>query len=343
LFEISHNTYLILGTTAVAFSVFRRALRVDITGSSKVFWKQILVGILSAFILFALTNSIMNFVFPELSDALIYSICGMLLLLGAHLPNGPISTMGVARFSYDMTILIIFYNFLMFSSRVLPDSLLNITSLWSLYGSAISSTVYGIMVGLAGAYLLHRHSSIWSNSGQKKENIYTITLLCAILAVSFVFGANPFIAAGIMGLLVTIRDAENDPESYILYRAENIITIFVFLILGASVSFSGLIAFASFGTTVTIFMSIVAMIVLGLIFYVFSRIEFLPHAKIKSYMIETYSRHDASIMTGALALFAVAYLRTEFILVVVVAVMFVVAIEYIYPYILRLVSKSAIK
>ncbi len=335
LFDINTQTYLVLGTAAVAFSVFRRGLRVDITGSRKVFWRQIFVGIISAFVLFLLTNFIMSLVFPELSDALLYTICGVLLLLGAHLPTGTITTMGTARFSYDMTILVVLYNFLMFSSRVLPESLLNISSFISLYSAAITSSVYGILVGLIGAYLLHRHSSIWASSGQKKENIYTITLLCGVLALSFLMGANPFIAAGIMGLLVTIRDAKNDPESYILYRVENIINIFVFLLIGASIPFSVIIAFTSFGTLVTVFISVVAMILLGLVFYGFGKMGFLPHAKIKSYMIETYSRHDASIMTGALTLFAISYLRMEYMLLVVVSIMFVIAVEYLYPWILR--------
>lgn len=342
LFDINSNTYLILGTAVTAFAVFRRGLMVDINTPRKTFWKNIISGIIIAIILFIVTNFALKTFFPELSETMRYAAGGLMLLLGAHVPGRVLSAMGTVRFSYDMTLLVIIYNFLLFSSRIMPDSLLSISKNIAIYGSAISSSVYGILVGLIGAYLLHRHHQMWVLAGQeKKENVYTMTLLCAVLALSVLIGANPFIAAGIMGLLVTIRDAKNNPEEHILSKSESVFVIFIFLLIGASIPLGALVALAPFAAIATLFVTIVAMIAVAVLFFFFGKINFLPTAHVKSYMMEVYNRHDNAILVGSITIFAASYLRMEYMLLVALTIVFSVAVEYLYPWVMRLIKSDS--
>lgn len=341
LIDINQNLYLVLGVSATSFILLRQGLIVETTRLGKVFWKDVFVGIVSSIILFMLTNTLINAVFPDLSEALRYSASAVMLMLGSHIPGKTLKQMGTVRFSYDLTLLAILYNFLLFSSRLMPDSLVSIIRHPSLYSSAITSTIYGIIVGLVGAYLLHRHHKIWLLSGEeKKENLYTITLLAGVLALSFFVGANPFIAAGVMGLLVNIRDAKSDPESHILAHVESFVSIIVFLIVGASVSYAALLALSSFGAVITLFVTIAAMLASSILFYAFSKAGLLPKASIKTYMMEVYNRFDSTLLIGGLALFSFAYLKREFMLMATLVVVFVVVVEYLYPWILRSVKRD---
>lgn len=341
LFTINSNVYLVLGTAATAFAVFRRGLMVDNNAPRKIFWKNILSGIVIAVVLFIVTNFCLKMFFPDLSLAMNYAVTAMLLLLGAHVPGKVLSNMGTVRFSYDMTILVIIYNFLLFSSRIMPDSILSVSKNLAIYSSAITSSVYGVLVGLLGAYLLHRHHSMWLIAGQSnKENIYTLTLLSSILAISIIVGANPFIAAGIMGLLVTMRDSKENPEEHVLTKAESAIVIVLFLIIGASIPFAALVALLPFAAVVTLFVTIVAMVGLAALFTILGKINFLPHAKMRSYVMEVYNRHDSAIMVGSLALFAAAYLRMEYILLITLVVVFSITVEYLFPWVMRLVKNE---
>ncbi len=342
LFTINSNLYLVLGTAVTAFAVFRRGLMVDNNAPRKIFWKNIFSGILVAIVLFIVTNFCLKMFFPDLSIAMNYSISAMLLVLGAHVPGRLLSNMGTVRFSYDMTLLVIIYNFLLFSSRILPDSILNISNNIAIYSSAITSSVYGILVGLLGAYLLHRHHKMWVMSGQSnKENLYTLTLLSIVLAISLIVGANPFIAAGIMGLLVTMRDRAENPEEHVLVKAESILTMSVFLIIGASIPFAALVALLPFGAIITLFITVIAMVVVALLFSLLGRFGFLPHAHIRSYISEVYNRHDSAILVGSLALFAAAYLRMEYVLLMALVIVFAITVEYIFPWVIKLVKSDA--
>ncbi len=344
LFTIDSNLYLVVGTAATAFAVFRRGLMVDNNAPRKIFWKNIFSGIVIAIVLFVVTNFCLKMFFPDLSVAMNYSASAILLLLGAHVPGKLLSNMGTVRFSYDMTLLVIIYNFLLFSSRVLPDSILNISANLAIYSSAITSSVYGVLVGLLGAYLLHRHHNMWVAAGQSnKENLYTLTLLSIILAISLMVGANPFIAAGIMGLLVTIRDSKQNPEEHVLAKAESIFVMVAFLIIGASIPFSALVALLPFGGVVTLFVTIIAMVSIAMLFTLFGKIGFLPHAHIRSYILEVYNRHDSAIMVGSLALFAAAYLRMEYILIITLVIVFSIAVEYLFPWVIRLVKSDSVQ
>ncbi len=223
----------------------------------------------------------------------------------------------------------------------MPDSILNISKNIAIYSGALTSSVYGVLVGLLGAYLLHRHHKMWVMAGQSsKENIYTLTLLSIILAISIFVGANPFIAAGIMGLLVTMRDPKENPEEHVLTKAESAIVIVLFLIIGASIPFGALVALLPFGAVVTLFVTIVAMVGLAALFTILGKIDFLPHAKMRSYIMEVYNRHDSAIMVGSLALFAAAYLKMEYMLLITLVVVFSITVEYLFPWVMKLVKSD---
>ncbi len=341
LIDINPNLYLVLGVSATCFILLRQGLLVETSKLGRVFWKDVFVGVVTSVVLFMLTNTLISSVFPELSEPLRYSASAIMLMLGSHVNSKSLSQMGTVRFAYDMTLLVILYNFVLFSSRFSPDSLVMIFKHPSLYSSAIISTVYGVLIGLIGAYLLHRHHRMWTLAGEeKKENLYTITLLAGMLALAFFVGANPFIAAGIMGLLVNIRDAKSDPESHILAKVESFVSIIVFLIIGASVSYAALMALSSFGAVVTLFVTIFAMLVISLVFYIFGKFGLLPQARIKTYMMEVYNRFDSTLLIGGLALFSFAYLKKEFMLMATLVVVFVVVVEYLYPWVLRITQKE---
>lgn len=343
IFDLPENTYLVLGTAAAALVFFRRGLSVDIVGSRKTFWKSITVGALAALVFFLIANYLIGLVFPGMDETLRYSICTIFLMMGGHLHNTRLVSMETVRFSFDMTLLVILYNFLLFSSRLLPGGFASLASHLPVYTSAIASTVYGILIGLIGAYLLHRHHAMWSGqTNERHQNIYTITLLAGVLALSFLFGANPFVAAGVMGLLVTIRDNKENPEDRILNRAESIITIVAYLIIASSISVSLFSWLLSFGSVTALFVTLFSVFILATLLNVASHWHLLPHAKWNSYIVEVLKREDAPAIIGSLVLFSMAYVGEEGPLLAALSLVFMVVISYVYPWVLRLLKEDAL-
>lgn len=342
--EMPAYTMLYIGMAATAIIVFRRGLLVDVVTSSKAFWKSTIVGIISAIVFFLATNFLLSFIFPEMSEVLRYSISTILLLLGAHIHNRSLVALGTTRFAFDMTLLVIFYNFLMFSSRITAESLLNISLHLPVYGSAITSTVYGIALGLIGAYVLHRHHRMWvSQESKRNQNMYTLTIIAGALALSFIFGANPFITAGMMGLLVTIRDNNDNPEDHMLVRAESVIAIIVFLVLGSTISFAALLWLVPFGSVAVLFITIFSMAILSTLFYLAGKMNLLPNAKWRSYIYEVTQKEDSPILIGSLALFALSYGRGEGELLSGLSIILVLVVYYVYPWLLHVMHKDASK
>ncbi len=343
LFDFPPNTYLILGVAATALVFFRRGLTVDILKSRKTFWKSILLGIVCAIIFFMVTNYLLALVFPGLSETLRYSVAAIFLMMGGHLYNTSLVSLETVRFSFDMTLLVILYNFLLFSSRIAPGAFLNLGSHLPVYSSAITSTIYGIILGLIGAYLLHRHHNMWVNEiNVKHQNIYTLTLLAGVLALSFLFGANPFIATGVMGLLVTLKDHKENPEGHILSKTESVVVILTYLIIASVISMPLLMWLMSFGSVVALFVTVFSMIILSTLFYFAGHLRILPPARWKSFVTEVIKKEDAVALIGALVLFSMAYNNVEGPILAALSIIFVVVIVYIYPWVLRIMREDAI-
>lgn len=330
--EIPQNFYLVLGVIAVSFVVFRRGLNVDVTGSKKSIIKSIIIGIVSAIVIFIVTNFILKLVFPNMNEVLIYSITGLLTILGAHNKSLSLPRMDIVRFSYDMVIFVILYNFLVFSSRVTVDSVISIGRHLPVYGASFMNTVYGALIGLIGAYLLHRHHLIWDKDNTNSEqNIYSIALLCGILALSFLIGANPFIAAGIMGFLVSMRDYINNPQDYILTKFESYLDIIVFLVLGAGISFNIFVSLLTFSTSVVLCISLFSTFILVILLYIFSKLNIFTRASFKTYLNEISHQSNLPILVGAVALFIISNTHNLENIIISLSFVFILFLYYVYP------------
>ncbi len=330
LINIPENTYLILGVLCLSFVVFRRGLNIDISGSKKSLIKYIIIGVVLGIFSFIFTNFLLKSLFPNFDQVLVYGLSSLLLILGSHLKGIALHKMDVLKFSFDMSVLVILYNFILFSSRINIGSLLQIGKHNEFFTLAFTSSVYGILVGLIGAYLLHRHHLSWKQETIKNEqNFYFVGLLSGILALSFLVGANPFISAAVMGFLVTMRDSQDNPENHILSYIESYLGIFVFLILGSAISFSILGMLFAFSSGVVVLISLVLVLVLSFVLFIFSKFHLLPEAKYITYLAEVLNRQSVSVFIGALTLFIISsgfnnlFITTCFVVIL--------CVFYIYP------------
>ena len=340
LINLPNNLYLILGVFAVSFVVFKRGLNVDVTGSKKEIIKSIVLGIILGIVSFIFSNFVLKSIFPNFSPVLIYGLTSLLLILGSHIKSLSLHRMDSLKFSFDMTVLVILYNFLLFSSRININSFLEIGKHINFYSSAFVSSVYGVLIGLIGAYLLHRHHLYWKQESIKNEqNIYSIGLLCGVLALSVLVGANPFIASAVMGLLVTIRDAKENPEEHILSYFEAFLGIFVFLVLGSNISFAVLGSLLAVSSGIVFLISFIIILGLSLILASFSRFHIMPKAKFSTYLTEILNRQSISVFVGALTLFILSNSYGFNNLFVVTTFIIIVYIYYIYPIISNSLNK----
>lgn len=339
LINLPPNVYLIFGVMAVSFVVFRRGLNVDSSGSKKSMIKSIFLGVILAIFSFVFINFVLKFIFPSFAYVLIYGLSAMLLMLGSNLKSLSLPRMDVFKFSFDMTILVILYNFLLFSSRLQIDSFLEIGKHLPFYSASFGSTVYGVLVGLIGAYLLHRHHLSWNEDSIKNEqNIYSIGLLFGILALSFLIGANPFISSGVMGLLVTMRDFKNNPEDHILSHFESYLGIFVFLILGSGISFFILGSLLAVSSGIVFLISLIFILALSFVLFILSKTSILPNLSYKKYLSEVLNRDNSVIFIGSLVLFLLSNSSGFNNLFITSCFVIIVCVYYIYPIFVRQVK-----
>lgn len=340
-FDFNNNgsLFLIVGTLALSFTLFRRGIFIDTNLKSLNFWKQIFAGFFISLLLFVFLNFLIKNILPEITSILRYGMIVVLMFVGAHIKQKGENNLDIARFSYDMTLLVILYNFLLFGSRLSLEAIFSISKFDAIYGVAFVSTIYGLILGLLGAYVIYRQKSFLLNEDNNdKVNLYILPVIMGVLAFSFLFGANPFVASAVMGLFISLKDSNFDPQNHLFYKTESIINTVVFFIIGATFSvwmFYNYLLSSMFVGSFLFFLSIIGFS--GLLF-LFGKMKMLPKLSIKLCTKESFSRIDAIAILGSVSLFSAAYLRDQYFFLFNIVIIVSFFIWYLIPIILNLLK-----
>ncbi len=340
LFPIPVNLFLILGTFAVAIILFRQGLEIETNIHQKSFWKDVLIGVVSAIVLFLATQFILKLAFPFISEFLKYSIPTLFLIFGASYLGGNKST-NLIKFVYDLTLVIILYNFLYFSTRLMPGSFTNLSSISSLYSVSFVSTVFGIFVGLIGSYVIHRHHFLWKDKTESQnQNLYAATIVIGLVALSLIIGANPFIAAAISGMFISLKDKIDNPEEKILNKTEKNLAIIAYFLIGTSLSFEAFTQFGINGLILGVFTTIIAPIILFIFWIILSKFNLLSTKSPQIIFSDIFKRKGSTVLMGSLCLFAISFSRGEDFVISALCFVAVLIINYLYPWATSLLNRD---
>lgn len=340
LFSLPVNLFLVLGTFAVAIILFRQGLEIEVNIHKKSFWKDVLIGLMSALFLFFITQFILKLAFPFISEFLRYSLPAVFLMFGAsYLKEN--KSINLIKFTYDLTLVIIIYNFLYFSTRIMPGSFISLSSITSLYGAAFVSSIFGIFVGLLGAFVIHRHHFLWKDKVQNQnQNLYATTIIIGLVALSLLVGANPFIAAAISGMFINIKDGNENPDEKILNKTENLLSIVMYMLIGMSLSFETLTQFGINGIILGVLVSVIAPLVLFIFWVFLAKINVLPEKSSKNIFTNIFRREGVFALMGALCVFSISFGRGEDFVLTALCFVVILFVSYLYPWIIKLLKRD---
>ena len=332
-----------MGLAVVAFFIFRNALSINIKNRKKDLIKGSTVGIVSAVALFSIIGVLLDISFPSINTVTLYIIAALILILGNHTLKTSSEEMDITRFFMDLVLAGLVYGLTLWGARFLPSSLFSPFDSVSFFVNITSGIVLGSLVGLLGAYMLHRHHSVWS-SGQQKENWYIISLFFGIIALSILVGGNPIIAAAVMGLLVQLKDEKDAPEEAILPNVHGFIFPLVTLAIGYFLSLQMMmlsLPYLVLFVLVIVFpaLFLTAVVIFALTHYgKFSRIHFM------TVLASVYDKNKSLPLVLSLALFAASSALEDIYFIVTIIVTLVIINYTLFPYLRNLfieVSESA--